>query len=334
MTAELLAGTMLLAGVLYAITGGADYGGGVWDLLASGPRAADQRRRIENAIAPIWEVNHVWLILVVVILFSGFPRAFAVISTALHIPLTAMLLGVVARGAAFTFRAYDRPDDAVQRRWGLVFSIASVITPILLGVVVGSLSTGGVTLDAQGRVDSGFFTPWTTSPFPWCVGALTLTLFAYLAAVYLCVESEGELAEDFRRRALGASGVAALVAAVTFVVAGHEAEVVHAGLLGGPWAAGLMSVTALCALGAVAGLLRRRYALARALAAAQVGLIVLGWGAAQAPYLVVAGVTIEQASAPENVQTAMLVALGVGVPPLFGCLYWLLRVFKGRPGRG
>ena len=110
-----LGAVILVALVLYALSGGADYGGGMWDLLASGPRARAQREAIEHAIGPIWEANHVWLILVVVVLFTAFPPAFAVIMTALHIPITAALVGIVLRGSAFAFRKYDTRDDAVHR---------------------------------------------------------------------------------------------------------------------------------------------------------------------------------------------------------------------------
>ena len=120
----IVAGLMLVALIFYALLAGADFGGGVWDLLATGPRAERQRALIADAIGPIWEANHVWLILVVVILFTAFPPAFAAIMTALHIPLTLMLIGIVLRGAAFTFRTYDTQDNDVQRRWSRVFAIA------------------------------------------------------------------------------------------------------------------------------------------------------------------------------------------------------------------
>src|SRR5260370_12737110 len=116
---------ILVSLILYALTGGADYGGGMWDLLARGPRAQSQGHAIVEAIAPIWEANHVWLILVIVLLFSGFPRAFSGIMIALHIPVTAMLIGIVLRGSAFVFRKYDSTEDAVQRRWSsTIFGIA------------------------------------------------------------------------------------------------------------------------------------------------------------------------------------------------------------------
>src|SRR5262245_48558235 len=103
----LLGGAMVASLILYFLFGGADFGGGVWDLLATGPRRDEQRRLIEQAIGPIWEANHVWLILVVVILFTGFPPAFAALSVAFHVPLTLMLLGIVFRGATFAFRSFD-----------------------------------------------------------------------------------------------------------------------------------------------------------------------------------------------------------------------------------
>src|SRR5262249_14886898 len=126
-----LAGAMMVSLTLYALLGGADFGGGVWDLFATftkdGERKRAQRELIAEAIGPIWEANHVWLILVIVLLFTCYSPAFAAISTALHIPLALMLIGIVLRGSAFTFRSYDRQVDEVQRRWGRVFSVASLV---------------------------------------------------------------------------------------------------------------------------------------------------------------------------------------------------------------
>src|SRR5919206_5323426 len=126
----------------YVLLAGADFGGGVWDLLASGPRRNRQREVISHAIGPIWEANHVWLILAIVLTFSCFPSVFARLGTVLHIPLTLMLVGIVLRGSAFTFRAYDDEHDAVQRRWGRIFAGASLVTPVLLGVSIGTVAAG------------------------------------------------------------------------------------------------------------------------------------------------------------------------------------------------
>jgi cytochrome d ubiquinol oxidase subunit II len=140
MRLDLVVGLVLMASLsIYTLLGGADYGGGVWDLLAFGPRASQQREAISSAITPVWETNHVWLILVIVLLFSAFPPAFAAISTALYIPLFIVMLGIICRGASFTFRSFDIGKPHVQRYWGLLFSAASVVTPIFLGIIVGDL---------------------------------------------------------------------------------------------------------------------------------------------------------------------------------------------------
>src|SRR5262249_8308038 len=133
----LVAGAMMVSLTLYALLGGADFGGGVWDLFASGPRERARRELIAEAIGPICAAHHV-------LLFTAFPPAFATIAIALHIPLTLMLIGVVFRGSAFTFRSYDRRTDDVQRRWGRIFSMTSLITPVLLGVTVGAISSGRI----------------------------------------------------------------------------------------------------------------------------------------------------------------------------------------------
>jgi cytochrome bd ubiquinol oxidase subunit II len=245
----IIAGVMIASLVLYALLGGADYGGGVWDLFAFGKRASAQRKLIAEAIGPVWEANHVWLILIVVILFTGFPPAFAVIATALHIPITLLLIGIVLRGTAFTFRTYDSQRDDVQRRWSLLFSIASIITPVLLGVTLGAIASGTIRVE-NGLVTNGFFESWL-APFPFAVGFFALALFAFLAAVYLTLESpERELQDDFRLRALAAGVVVGILALTVFVLAGTGAPTVRAGISRTWWALGLHALTAVFALGA------------------------------------------------------------------------------------
>src|SRR5271167_2088334 len=139
-----VSGVLLISLTIYVLTAGADYGGGVWDLFAGGPRAYLQRDLIERAIGPIWEADHVWLILVIVILFTAFPPAFSAIMIGLHVPLTLMLVGVVMRGSAFSFRSYGGGGDLAEREWGRVFAIASIVTPLLLGIIIGAIAAGRV----------------------------------------------------------------------------------------------------------------------------------------------------------------------------------------------
>ena len=323
----IIAGVMVGSLILYALLGGADYGGGVWDLFAVGPRAPEQRGLIAKAISPVWEANHVWLILVLVILFTAFPPAFATIATALHIPITLLLIGIVLRGTAFTFRTYDSQRDDVQRRWSLVFSIASIITPVLLGTTLGAIASGTIRM-RDGILTSGFVSSWL-APFPLAVGFFALALFAFLAAVYLTLEAEDRtLQEDFRLRALAAGVVVGLLALTVFILAGSGAPSVRAGISRTWWALGLHFFTAVFAIGAFYTLWTRRYKAARLCAAAQVTLILLGWAFAQFPYLVEPDLTITSAAAPQITLQLLLGALAAGAILLFPSYYYLIRVFK------
>lgn len=338
-TERILGAAILGALSLYVLMGGADFGGGVWDLLASGPRKREQRALIERALGPIWETNHVWLILVVVLLFSAFPRAFAAISIALHIPLTLFLIGVVFRGSAFTFRSYDSRGDHHQKRWGLIFSLASIVSPILLGMIVGAIASGDIRF-VDGVVHSGFIEPWL-GRFPILVGLFALSLFAFLAAIYLANEAGSPalaekkkagspaLADDFRLRALISGGVVGLCALVAFTLSFHDAPRVREGLTERPWTWPLHVTTAIAASTAFYALYRRRFVLARFAAAAQTTLIILGWAASQYPYLVIPDLTIDNAAANPRTQVLVLGALAVGSVLLFPSLFVLYRIFKG-----
>lgn len=323
-----LAGAMMASLTLYALFGGADFGGGVWDLFASGERKKAQRELIAEAIGPIWEANHVWLILVIVLLFSCFPAAFAAISTALHIPLVLMLIGIVLRGSAFTFRHYDNKADSVQRRWGRVFSIASLITPILLGVTVGSISSGRIQAK-DGIVTTGFVSSWLAA-FPFAVGFFALALFAFLAAVYLTVEAQDEgLREDFRLRALISAAAVGVMALIVFLLSSSGAPVIRRDLSESVWTWPLQIATAVFASGAIWCLWTRKFKLARFCASAQATLILWGWGAAMFPHLVVPDLTIQNTAAPAVTLRLVLAALTAGSLLLFPSFYYLFRVFKG-----
>jgi cytochrome bd ubiquinol oxidase subunit II len=324
----LLGGAVVGALVLYLLFGGADFGGGVWDLLASGPRKAAQRATIEHAIGPIWEANHVWLILVVVAVFGGFPRAFAALSIALHVPLTLFLLGIVFRGSSFAFRSFDAGRE--RKRYDLPFSIASVVSPVLLGTVVGTAASGQI--DVPVGDHQVLSHPWGwLQPFPLVVGLLALALCAYLAATYLTVEAKTpDLADDFRRRALVTALVVPVLAAAALLLAARGAPRIAEQLTGRPWAWLIEGAAVAIALAAVAALLRRRFRLARVLVAGQVTLILIGWAAAQHPYLIVDDLTLTSAAANPRTVRLLLYVLLAGLPVLVPSLLLLFRVFKPR----
>lgn len=326
--AYLLAGVTMVALNAYVLLGGADFGAGVWDLLARGPRAARQRAAIEQGIGPIWEANHVWVILVVVLLFTCFPPVYAHLSVALHIPISLMLVGIVLRGSAFTFRAYDSTNSPVQKYWGRIFSISSTITPVVLGVCVGALVSGALALPVNASFADTYVMPWLT-PFAFAVGFLTLSVFAFLAAVYLTVDvKELDLQEDFRRMALGAAVAVGLCAAAALLLGRASKLGVTDALLTRSWAIPFQLFTGIAAVTTMVALLRRRYALARVAAAAQVSALMWGWAGAQFPALVPGVHTIASAAAPQI--TLKLVSLGLlgGAVVLVPSLWYLFRVFK------
>jgi cytochrome bd ubiquinol oxidase subunit II len=328
----LLAAVMLASLILYALMGGADYGGGMWDLLASGARAQRQRLAIVEAIAPIWEANHVWLVLVIVLLFTGFPRAFSVIMIALHIPITGMLIGIVLRGSAFVFRKYDSTEDAVQRRWSTIFGIASFFTPFFQGLTLGALTTGDIHFVGD-RVTTGFFAGWLT-PFAWTCGLFALALFAFLAGTYMTVDTQGQpdLQNDFRLRAIWAETALIPLAIIVFITSKYGAPLMYQGLTNW-WAPLLLGWTVLSALIATLALWFRRFRAARIAAVAQVTFILLGWGLAQFPHLVTPDVTLQNAAAPESTLKLLLLALGAGTVVLLPSLLYLFQIFKGQEQR-
>ena len=338
--AEAVAGVMVVALNAYVLTGGADFGGGLWDLLARGPRRDAQRALVAHAIGPIWEANHVWLIVVVVVLFTGFPATFAALGTVLHVPLSLMLVGVVLRGSAFVFRSYGARDDGAQRRWGRVFAIASTLTPLLLGIVVGAIASGNTgravrRLAAVGGLASFtdvYLAPWL-APFPLVVGAMARALFAFLAAVYLAYAARGAaLRDDFRRRALGAAVAVFSTALAALAIAARHAPHVVARLLGTRLALALQLAIGVSALTAISALWTRRWGLARVVAAAQVSLILWGWVLVQYPWTIPGAQTIRGAAAPTVTLELLLWGLAGGTLILVPSLAYLYRTFGKSAG--
>jgi cytochrome bd ubiquinol oxidase subunit II len=329
---EAIAALIVVALTAYVLTGGADFGGGLWDLLASGPRRDAQREHIARSLAPIWEANHVWLIVVVVMLFTAFPVAFSTMAIVLHIPLSLMLIGIVLRGSAFVFRSYGARDVSMRRRWGAAFAIASVATPVFLGMIVGALASDRVGAAARLLGGSASFaavyvSPWL-SAFPLVVGGLALALFAFLAAIYLAYNSPAvELQDDFRSRALGAALVVFVFAASALAIGHRDAPRMTSGVTAGRVSLVLQVITGIAAITAISALWRRRYGIARVAAGAQVVAIMWGWAIAQYPFLIPNAITIEDAAAPRATLVLLAVGLAVGGAILVPALRYLFRIF-------
>ncbi|MGH9000330.1 MAG: cytochrome d ubiquinol oxidase subunit II [Acidimicrobiia bacterium] len=321
---EVVLAVMWIGVTLYAVFGGADFGGGFWDLLAGGARAgAAQRRLIERSIGPVWEANHVWLIFVLVILWTGFPPAFAAIMSSLYVPLTAAAVGVILRGAGFAFRkAVD--ELALRRLFGAAFATSSVLTPFFLGAVAGAVASGRVPLE-PGEIDP--FDAWV-QPTPMVGGALAVAVCAYLAATFLATDAasgdEPILAERYRRLGLAAAVGTGAIALGGIAVLREDAPVLYEGLTGRGLP--LIVASALAGLASVALVFTRRYGIARVAAAAAVTAVVWGWAAGQYPELLVGELTIADGAGSRATLVAMLASLGVGVVLFVPALVALLAM--------
>jgi len=325
---EATAGVVLLVLNAYALTGGADFGGGVWDLLAAGPNRNRQRELIGAAIGPVWEANHVWLVIAVVMCFTGFPPVFATLGTVLHVPLALVLVGIVCRGAAFVIRSSGTQSTSARTAWSRTFAVASTLTPLLLGAVVGAVSTGAVGAAREKVGRAGFaevyLHPWL-APFPMAVGLLTVALFAMLAAIYLTLAApEPALREDFRRRALGAALGAVVAGAGSMALAHGTAAPLREAL----WF--IPAASAAAAALTIGSLVTRRYALARGAGASLVSLVLWGWAASLYPYLVPDTMTIRAGAAPDGTLVALLWIVAAGAVILIPSLVYLLRLFGQR----
>ena len=314
--------------IAYAVLGGADFGGGIWDFFAFGKEAERQRRLIGQALGPVWEANHVWLIFLIVGLFTAFPSAFSILSTALFVPFTLAVIGIVLRGAAFIFRANS--EAVTSKVWGRVFSTASTITPFFFGTAAAAVASGQVHVQG-GRVQTDLLAGWTT-PFALTIGALALSLCAVLAAVNLIIEAQhnndAELVEVFRRRAMIAGAITLVLDTAAFILSPFQAPLLWHGLL--DHALPLAIATALIGLGAATSLFLRRYRLARVLAFTTTALIFASWGLSQFPYLVPVAVTINTAASPPSTLLALLIGTSIGMALLLPSLWFLFHVFRGK----
>jgi cytochrome d ubiquinol oxidase subunit II len=224
---------LYLSLLLYVLLGGADFGAGILELVTPGRMKNKIRARTYETIAPIWEANHMWLIIAIVILFVGFPPIYSLVSIHLHIPLLLMLFGIIGRGTAFVFRHYDAVQDDMQRIYNLVFTISSFITPFFLGLIFGASVGGMINPDAEDFLGA-FVWPWLNW-FSISVGMFTVTICGFLAAVYLVGESKNALEEAFLVRRSRMFIIAAVVAGGLVFLAAELQEVPLIGLLLGEW---------------------------------------------------------------------------------------------------
>ena len=326
MTLELAVAAALFAGVVvYAVFGGADFGSGFYDATAGGDvRGADVRTLVDHSIGPVWEANHVWLIYVLVMWWTGFPETFAASMTTLAVPLMLALLGIVLRGASFAFRKYAATLGQA-RLFGVIFAGSSLITPFFLGAAVGAIASGRV--PAAG--DGDLFGSWLT-PTSLLGGLIAVGTCSFLAGTFLTADAQRAakpvLADRIRVRTLGVGAVTGAVTLGTLVPLRYDAPTLFEGLSGR--AAPLIVISALAGSATLWLLWRRTYPLARLTAVVAVASVVLGWGVGQYPWLLVDEVRIQDAAGASATLTGLLIAVGLAgviVAPALGYLYWLTQ---------
>jgi cytochrome d ubiquinol oxidase subunit II len=316
-------GALFATMAAYALFAGADFGGGIWDLLAGTTKQGEKpRAAIDRSVTPVWEGNQVWIVLGIVFVWTGFPTAFAAIMTSLFVPLSLSLLGILLRGIGFAFR-HEAQRLRTQQLAGVLFAASSLIAPFFLGATVGAVASGRVHTDTAGNVTSAWVNPTAL-----VTGALFLAACAYIGGVYLVGDShrrgDEQMTRYFSRRAIAAGLVTGALAGVNLLLLrSHQPYLFHR-LTG--VALPLVIVSVLGGLGALVLILLRRQWLLRLSAAVAVAAVVAAWGVAQYPYILPGTLTLEQGSAPNAALLAEFVVIGLAailVVPSFAYLYWL-----------
>jgi cytochrome bd ubiquinol oxidase subunit II len=317
--------------LLYVLLGGSDYGAGILELLPGDGLREKQKHVINDAMGPVWEANHMWLILIVVILFMGFPTIFTTLMVSLHIPMLALLAGIVVRGTAFTFRHYDAVQEPKsQRVYTVLFSVSSLWTAVWLGIIVASLNRG--IIDPAARdVWTAYVAPWW-GLYPLSVGMFVACIFVFLACVYLIDETTDEaLAKRFRGHAAVFNCLVIAAGATVFVTSLGERESLPVTFFKNPWTLGVMGVASLLFVALWFFITSHRVWLTRVVAAGQVSLILLGWWLLYAPNAMVTAtgsLNFYQVAAPDATLRQLVWALLIGSCFIFPSLIFLLRVFK------
>jgi cytochrome bd ubiquinol oxidase subunit II len=328
--ADVCVGFVALGVTAYAVLGSADFGAGFWDLTAgSAERGGRLRGMVQRSMSPVWEANHVWLIFVLVIIWTAFPVAFGSIFSTLSIPLFLAAIGIIFRGTAFALRGQAATINEA-RVLGAVFALSSVLIPFFLGAAIGGVASGRVPV---GNAEGDLVTSWL-NPTSVLIGVVGVLTGAYLAAVYMAGDSQraglDDLVRAFRARALGAGVVTGVVALAGLLVLRDDARNLYDGLTSGGGLA-LVIVSGLAGLATMALVWSGRYGLARVTAAAAVAAIVVGWLLAQKPYILPPDLTLDQAKASDATLSAVVIGVAAGMVILAPSLWFLYRlVLQGR----
>ncbi|MBA7637685.1 hypothetical protein ES703_45331 [subsurface metagenome] len=314
--------------LLYVLLGGADFGAGIIEIF-TGKKGIDT---ISKAIAPVWEANHIWLIVVIVILFNAFPAVYSTITLYLHIPIMLVLFGIIFRGTAFTFRYYDPYQDRSHTIYTFIFKLFSVLTPFFLGITLGAVILGELTIEPSLSFYDQFVNPWL-SLFSLSLGIFLVVLFAYLAAVYLSGEPANNGSDlifvNYSKKLLILLIVSGLI---VFLAAEFNKFHLFKKYLNS-WISIVCAVSATLLIPLFLWTLnRKKKNLARIIAGAQTGAIIIGWFGIQFPVMVQLKnsppLTVYNTVAPDKTLQMMILALTVGLALVIPLLVYLFKVFK------
>jgi cytochrome bd ubiquinol oxidase subunit II len=324
--------------LFYVLLGGADFGAGILELFLGSQRKSDQQKLISHAIAPVWEANHIWLIIAIVILFMGFPKIYTTVSVYLYLPILALLLGIVARGCTFTFRYYDTLGKSYYPIYSKIFAISSLWASFFIGVIAGAMILGRIDPQAS-NFYSLFISPWFNG-FCFTLGAFTSALFAFLAAIYLIGEtSDMELKEIFRNKATFSAFSAIFLGFIVFGIAEHEDSPFAQRFFSQPFSLASFFLATFLWIPFWKNLSHpHRTTWTRILGAAIVSLVLLGWYSVQFPFAIQLaanstanqGITFLETAAPEATLRVLLGALVIGSFLIFPALGYLFKIFSRR----
>lgn len=313
---------------LYAVLGGADFGAGVWEFARAFRTSAEERALTNRAMGPIWETNHVWLIFVIVLLFSAFPPAFAALCRALWLPLLLAVVGIVFRGTGFALRYHAA--GARQRGWSIVFALASTFTPLFLGAAMGAVASGKLEVTETGHFTGNYLSSWI-SALSVFTGFFFVGLCAYLAAVFLTRDAHREglpgLERVWRGRAIAMAVCMGVFAMAGLAVVATTAPILKEAFLSKAWP--LVAASILAGTVSLACMLRERFTAAALTAALAVATVILGLAVAQYPALIPHAITVSTAKSPDNILWLLVWSILGGAVLLVPSLIYLLYVFKG-----
>lgn len=320
--------------LLYLLLGGADYGAGIIELFTSRRNKEITRKTLYSAIGPIWEANHMWLIIAIVILFVGFPVIYSTMSVNLHIPLTIMLLGIIARGTAFTFRHYDAVVDDMQHIYNTIFAISSFITPFFLGIIAGSAVSGHIDPKADTFLSAYIFS-WLHW-FSVAVGLFTVSICGFLASVYLIGEADDDQSRLRFAHKAQFFNIAAVICGILVFTAAYVEQIPLMEWVFGNWVGRIAIVSATLSLVWMWSLLYQgKISLLRPLAGFQVTMILLTTTYRHFPNIVILKgggyLSLMEHAGQEKTMQALGFALLIGSVFILPALFYLIYSFQKNP---